>query len=144
MKCIFFSNDFFCVPFKARKLISNEFAVADFPEEIRKIVFEFLGHSGDINRLHYCAPDVARILKVIASSLQRINDNFVGEELHWADNEEDQEDTAEVPVMALCDVSPPRGAGGWGAEHTALHPSRGKENVGQRRRNRGLVARRGT
>ena len=32
---------------------------------------------------------------------------------------------------------------GWGAEHTALHPSRGKESVGRRRRNRGLVARRG-
>ena len=62
-------------------------------------MFEFLGHSGDINRLHYCALDVARILKVIAPSLQRINDNIVGEELHWADNEEDQDDTAEVPVM---------------------------------------------
>ena len=36
------------------------------------------------------------------------------------------------------------GTPGWGAEHTALHPSRGKENVGRRRRNRGLVARRGT
>ena len=36
------------------------------------------------------------------------------------------------------------GTPGWGAEHTALHPSRGKENVSRRRRNRGLVARRGT
>ena len=36
------------------------------------------------------------------------------------------------------------GTPGWGAEHAALRPSRGKENVGRRRRNRGLVARQGT
>ena len=29
---------------------------------------------------------------------------------------------------------------GWGLEHTALHPCRGKENVGRPWRNRGLVA----
>ena len=69
--------------------------------------------------------------------------------VHWYD-EEDEPTKDTIQRITLCDVSPPRGAGGgggtpgWGAEHAALRPSRGKENVGRRRRNRGLVARRGT
>ena len=49
-----------------------------------------------------------------------------------------------MPLQPCATFRLHRARGGGGTEHTALHPSRGKENVGQRRRNRGLVARRGT
>ena len=66
---------------QARKLLSNEFAVIDFPANIRSAIFDFLGHSGDVNSLHYCAPGVGKILLYIASALQRISDKFDEEDI---------------------------------------------------------------
>ena len=66
----------------------------------------------------------------------------------WEDEEEGATEELQGDFLLPCATFRLHGARGgtpgWGAEHTALHPSRGKENVGRRRRNRGLVARRGT
>jgi len=68
---------------KARKLIANDFASYDFPDEIRDEIFRFLGHSKNINRIHYCAPDVAKVLSKIAPVLQDINDKYDKINFDW-------------------------------------------------------------
>ena len=99
--------------------------------------------------------DVGASIEAVTNFLFKNEDSLIDKFEHdyegYDDDDDDDEDDDERKkkvVRTLCDVSPPRGAGGgtpgWGAEHTAIHPSRGKENVGRRRRNRGLVARRGT
>ena len=95
------SKKLFMCSFQARKLLSNEFAVVDFPKEIRQATFEFLGHSGDINKIHYCSPDVARVLRDIAPALQRISDKFNGEDLSWNDSPSFDDDD----VNSLASVS---------------------------------------
>ena len=73
-----------------------------------------------------------------------VEDNKGEENLAEEDDNQRTENLARFPVRRFASTG--RGGGGtpgWGAEHTALRPSRGKENVSRRRRNRGLVARRG-
>ena len=79
---------------KARKFISNEFAALDFPSEIRKHTFEFLGHGENINRIRYCAPNIANVLKNIAPALQRINNKYEGSEkenFDWSHSNQDKQ-----------------------------------------------------
>lgn len=65
---------------QARKHLANELADHDFPEDLRKEIFKFLGHDEQVNKIHYCAPDVAKVLSVIAPALQRINDKYANDE----------------------------------------------------------------
>lgn len=97
---------------KARKLMANEFAVIDFPENWRQEVFDFLGHSEEVNKLHYQAPNVGKMLKQIAPALQKINDKFIGEDFSWERppvhemNEEQEKSTSlHYPELNMAECS---------------------------------------
>lgn len=98
---------------KARKLLANELASIDFPEDIRKIVYEFFGHGETLNKLHYCCPNLGSILDKIAPTLQQINDKYENcfnwEEEMQADGEkriaEETERIEEERVEARCEIN---------------------------------------
>ena len=48
----------------------------DLTEEERKIFYSFFGHSENINKIHYCAPNIAKILQTVAPTLQLIQEKI--------------------------------------------------------------------
>lgn len=60
----------------ARKFLANELAALDFPEATRKLIFEFFGHMENVNKIHYAAPNLGKVLDSIAPTLQKINNKY--------------------------------------------------------------------
>ena len=42
----------------------------DLTEEERNVFYAFFGHFENINKIHYCAPNIAKILQTVAPTLQ--------------------------------------------------------------------------
>ena len=73
-------------------MISNEFYCTEISDWDRKEIFNFLGHSEGINKIHYYAPDVVNVLQIIAPVLSQINKKFTSQD----ENEDDGQDEEDL------------------------------------------------
>ena len=46
----------------------------DLTEQEREVFYSFFGHSESINKIHYCAPNIAKIIQTVAPTLQIIQE----------------------------------------------------------------------